>query len=41
MAREKKVKAPKIKAGKAARREAITGYLFIAPWIIGVLMFLI
>ena len=38
--KEKKVKQPKIKAGRLARREAWMGVIFIAPWIIGALMFL-
>ena len=25
--------------GKIARREALTGYLFISPWLIGFLVF--
>jgi multiple sugar transport system permease protein len=30
---------PKGKRGSAARREAIAGYLFISPWIVGFLLF--
>ena len=37
----KKEKKPKIKLGKLEKREARMGYVFIAPWLIGVLMFLI
>ena len=31
--------APRLKANKYNRREAIAGYLFISPWIIGFLIF--
>lgn len=41
MSKEKKQKKPKIKLGKLEKREARVGYLFVAPWIIGVLMFLL
>lgn len=37
----KKQKKPKIKLGKLEAREARVGYLFVLPWIIGVLMFLL
>lgn len=41
MSKEKKQKKPKIKLGKLEKREARMGYLFVAPWIIGVLLFLL
>ena len=41
MSKEKKVKTPKIKPGRLEAREARVGYLFVLPWIIGVLAFLI
>lgn len=41
MSKIKKVKTPKIKLGKLEKREAIAGYAFISPWIIGVLLFLV
>ncbi len=41
MSREKKTKSPKIKAGRLVRKEAIAGYLFISPWLIGVIAFMI
>lgn len=41
MSKEKKQKKPKIKLGRLEKREARAGYLFVAPWIIGVLMFLL
>ena len=37
----KKVKQPKIKAGKLVKREARAGYLFTLPWVIGVIVFLL
>ncbi len=37
----KKQKIKKIKIGKIERREARVGYLFISPWLIGVIIFLI
>lgn len=37
----KKQKVKEIKPGKIERREARIGYLFISPWLIGVVMFLI
>lgn len=37
----KKQKIKKIKLGKIEKREARIGYLFIAPWLIGVVLFLI
>ncbi len=44
MSKEEKKQArknrKKMKAGRLAKREAITGLLFITPWIIGALMFL-
>lgn len=41
MSKEKKQKKPKIKLGRLEKREARMGYLFVAPWIIGVLLFLL
>lgn len=41
MSKEKKQKKPKIKLGRLEKREARVGYLFVAPWVIGVLMFLL
>lgn len=37
----KKPKTKKVRIGKLERREARYGYLFIAPWILGVALFLI
>ena len=39
--KEKKQKKVKIKAGRLARREAWMGVIFISPWIVGALMFLL
>ena len=39
--REKKVKKVKIKPGRLARRDAMVGLIFVLPWIIGALAFLI
>jgi ABC-type sugar transport system permease subunit len=41
MSKEKKQKKPKVKLGKLEKREARYGYLFVAPWIIGVLLFVL
>lgn len=41
MSKEKKAKNPKGKIGKLERKDAIAGYLFILPWIIGVLAFML
>ena len=41
MSKEKKVKKPKGKLGKLEKREARAGYLFIAPWLIGVVLFML
>ena len=41
MSKEKKQKKRKIKLGKLETREARVGYLFVLPWIIGVLAFLV
>lgn len=41
MSKEKKQKRPKVKLGKLEKREARFGYVFVAPWIIGVLLFLL
>lgn len=40
MNKEEKKNRKKMKPGRLAKREAITGLLFITPWIIGALMFL-
>ncbi|NLY49229.1 MAG: sugar ABC transporter permease [Clostridiales bacterium] len=37
----KKEKVKKVKIGKLAKREARYGYIFIAPWLIGAVLFLI
>ena len=37
----KKAKVKKVKLGKLEKREARYGYLFILPWFIGVLVFLL
>lgn len=39
MAKDKQPKKQKIKLGKLEKREARMGYVFVAPWIIGVLAF--
>ena len=41
MSKEKKTKNPKGKIGKLERKDAIAGYLFILPWLIGVLLFML
>ena len=41
MSKEKKAKKPKIRPGKLEARESRMGYLFVAPWIIGVIIFLL
>lgn len=41
MMTEKRQKKPKIKLGKLEKRDARMGYLFIAPWLVGVVLFLI
>ncbi len=41
MSKKNKEKKPKIKLGKLEKREARMGYLFVAPWLIGVLLFLL
>lgn len=41
MSKEKKEKKPKGKLGKLEKREALAGYAFIAPWLVGVLLFLL
>ncbi len=41
MAKEKKQKKQKIKLGKLEKREARMGYVFVAPWLIGVIAFLL
>jgi len=37
----KREKKPKIKRGKLEAREARMGYLFVLPWVIGILIFLL
>ncbi len=39
--RQQKKQKAKIKPGRLARKEAITGLLFVTPWIIGALIFLV
>lgn len=41
MSREKKTKNPKVKLGKLEKKEARVGYVFILPWLIGVLAFML
>lgn len=41
MSKEKRVKKPKIRLGKLERREAIAGWAFVAPWVVGVLLFML
>ncbi len=41
MAKKIKEKKPKIKPGRLEKREARMGYLFVAPWLIGVFLFLL
>lgn len=41
MSKNKKEKKPKIKQGRLEAREARVGYLFVLPWIIGVIAFLL
>lgn len=41
MSREKKVKQPKVRLGRLEKREAKAGFLFVLPWIIGVLLFML
>ncbi len=41
MTKKTKEKKPKIKAGKLEKREARMGYVFVAPWLIGVALFLL
>lgn len=41
MSREKKVRQPKGRLGKLEKREARAGILFVLPWIIGVLLFML
>lgn len=40
MTKEQKKNKIKVKPGRLAKREAITGLLFISPWIVGALVFL-
>ena len=40
MSKEEKRNRQKIKPGRLAKREAITGLIFVSPWIVGALMFL-
>ena len=41
MSKEKKVKDPRRKLVKLEKREARAGYLFVAPWLVGVAVFLL
>lgn len=41
MSKEKRVKKPKIRLGKLERREAIAGWAFVSPWVVGVLLFML
>ncbi len=41
MKNEKKVKKPKVKLGKLEKREARAGWLFVLPWVIGVVAFML
>ncbi len=41
MSKEKKQKKPKIKLGRLEKREARAGYFFVAPWLVGVLLFML
>ena len=38
--KEQKANLKKVKPGRLAKREAITGLLFVSPWIIGACLFL-
>ena len=40
LSKEEKRNRQKIKPGRLAKREAITGLIFVSPWIVGALMFL-
>lgn len=40
LSREEKKNRQKVKPGRLAKREAITGLIFVSPWIVGALMFL-
>lgn len=40
LSREEKKNRQKIKPGRLAKREAITGLIFVSPWIVGALLFL-
>lgn len=40
MSKEKKQKKPKVHMGRLAKRDAITGLLFVSPWIVGAALFL-
>lgn len=41
MKNEKKMKKPRIKLGKLEKREARAGWLFVLPWVIGVVVFML
>lgn len=41
MSKEKKVKTPKGKLGKLEKRQALAGWAFISPWLIGVVLFML
>ena len=40
LSREEKKNRQKVKPGRLAKREAITGLIFVSPWIVGALLFL-
>ena len=41
MSKEKRKKQSKVKLGKLEAREARVGYLFVLPWVIGTILFLL
>lgn len=41
MSKEKKAKRPKGKLGKLEKRQALAGWAFISPWLIGVVLFML
>ena len=41
MSKEKKAKMPKGKLGKLEKRQALAGWAFISPWLIGVVLFML
>ena len=40
LSKEEKKNKKKVKPGRLAKREALTGLLFVSPWIVGAVMFL-